>query len=95
MGYPMKTNTWRFVSYDVWGNAESGWEVNQAFTTRDAIELPEEFDETAVFAAIREAGLCDDTSKLEIENVGDWEDILYLSRTEDGYPEGEFRKVTP
>jgi hypothetical protein len=87
-----KTYKWRFISYDVWGNAEDGWEVNQAFRTNDTIELPEDFSEADVMDAIKVAGLCEDTSKLELDQNCDWEQALYLVRSTDGYPEGEFQK---
>ena len=32
--------TWRLYTYDVWGNAEEGYEVNDVYRTSDTLELP-------------------------------------------------------
>ena len=36
---PMQT--WRYYSYDVWGNAEEGWDVNDVTRTSVTFEIPE------------------------------------------------------
>ena len=36
------------ITYDVWGNARDGFEVNQAFTTGHYIEVSEETSDMAI-----------------------------------------------
>ena len=36
-----ETYEYKVISYDVWGNARDGFEVNQAFNTGETVHLPE------------------------------------------------------
>lgn len=77
---------WRYVSYDVWGNAEDGFEVNQTFTTPLRVELPDDFTRDDLLAALRDQldwSFADGAVDVH-------EDTIYLACSINGRPEGEF-----
>jgi len=88
--------TWELRTYDVWGNAEDGWDVNQAFNAgsidlrlaivRNNPETPQEF--LSAYPSdyqIRQHAFTVDGA---VETDGD--DItIYVTRKRDGYPVGE------
>jgi hypothetical protein len=88
--------TWKPASYDVWGNARDGYEVNDVYrgsevTIRCKVEInnadtPQEFlsaypSNTQIRAALN-------LRRFKLELDGD--DIsIYVNRARDGYPLGE------
>jgi hypothetical protein len=83
--------TWQVVNYDVWGNDEDGYQVNDLypgarFTVADGQD---------VLAAAIEAGELDAdwSERLEVDQNVDNETAIYLNIKENGRPAGEFRKV--
>lgn len=97
MGAYVKT-TWETASYDVWGNARDGYEVNNTFRgaevdincpiVRSNVGTPQEF--ASAYPSdkqIREALGC---PRIAIETDGDDRNI-YIKRARDGYPIGELR----
>lgn len=92
---------WERVTYDVWGNAKDGWEVNDAHRTGQTVihcavtknnaGTPQEFESaTPNDRQIRKAlGL----RSFQIETDGD-DCAIYVNRKRDDYPCGELRCVS-
>ena len=77
---------WRLISYDVWGNAKDGYEVNQAFYTNDYVELPENPSNTEIVRALKHIGWI--KAGLHVESVGiEWsgENVIYISDSRQGH----------
>lgn len=86
---------WKLYSYDVWGNAEDGYEVNDVIGPHETVELSEEDLKTdkSLHKALLREGIFKKSYKYgSFEYDGD-EDIIYIERSKDGYPEGELRRV--
>lgn len=80
--------SWKLVAYDVWGNAENGWDVNDYRYTGDEIVLPGDVSGEEAIDALAEAGLI--KGGLEVE---DWhEETITFSRRKDDKPVGEIRR---
>src|SRR5947207_1597031 len=91
------TTTWEVWTYDVWGNAKDGYDVNDRFNmhrtyiiecevTKYNIGSPQEFNAASpTDKQLREAlGL----TNIRIETDGD-DLAIYVRRERDGYPVGE------
>ena len=84
------TNTWEYISYDLWGNEEDGFEVNAAYTTGRVYEIDDDSD-TGVIRFLRDAGFMDDdVDEMDVDVDGD-EDVIYINYR--GYPALEFRRT--
>ena len=93
--------TWELRSYDVWGNARDGYEVNDSFrdgevTIRLKVEvnnagMPGEFlSATPSDSQIRRAmGL----RRFRLDTDGD-DTTIYVNRQRDGYPCGEMHCIS-
>jgi hypothetical protein len=46
------TTTYQVITYDVWGNAREGFEVNAAYTTDTYIEVSESTSDRAIIAVL-------------------------------------------
>ena len=44
----LNTTTYQVITYDVWGNAREGFEVNAAYTTNNYIEVSESTSDRAI-----------------------------------------------
>lgn len=95
---PCVRTTWAVWTYDVWGNARDGYEVNDRRCLDRACELvlpltmhnvgqPSEFGSAApTNRQLREAFGLDPRVKIDV----DGDDLaIYVSRARDGYPIGE------
>jgi hypothetical protein len=51
-----RTETWRVLSLDVWGNARDGYEVNAAYTTTRTVKLPPSATDDEVIACLKMDG---------------------------------------
>jgi hypothetical protein len=83
--------TWRFYAYDVWGNVEDGYDVNNVFRTADTVDIPVDcVTDGQLFEHLREVGFLNGKNLQAdlFETDGDNE-VIYL--TYDGKPEGELR----
>lgn len=91
--------TWRFYSYDVWGNAKDGYDVNNVFRTAETVELPVEGLETdeKLFRYLRKVGFLNkprlQARFFETDNNCDQSETIYMSYK--GRPEGELRLEKP
>jgi hypothetical protein len=79
---------WRWISYDVWGNQEDGWDVNAAYPTSVVYRLSEDASDEAILKTVWEA--CADKVKLEWSSV---EDTIFFSAKETSEPLGEIRRI--
>ena len=89
--------TWQVSSYDVWGNAEDGYEVNNVFRGGEVdIELEVKTHNPGTPHQFKSAGLTDDDIRgalemrptAQIETDGD--DVqCYVTLSRNGYPVGE------
>lgn len=84
------SDRWEFISYDLWGNDEDGYEVNQSFTTGIILDIEDSDTDIAVIKALRDAGLCDIDDDERIDIDGD-EHTLYINL--DGWPSCELRRT--
>ena len=81
---------WRFWSYDVWGNAREGFEVNDRYEI-DKVYIDDSIIENKKKLAtlIRKIyGL----KKIQLSFDGD-DRVIYIEATRDGYPIGEMELV--
>ena len=86
----MTMREWRFWSYDVWGNAREGFEVNDRFEI-DKVYIDETIiaDRKKLATLIRKVfGL----RKIQLSFDGD-DCITYIEASRDGYPIGEMELV--
>lgn len=86
-------DSWRVISYDVWGNAEDGWEVNQAFRTSFRAHFDDDADDETILAALVECGYIAagfTTDDVEFEDSGG--DSIYITAADDARPICELQK---
>ena len=89
--------TWEYATYDVWGNAREGYEVNDVYRHREPITLvlevntynqgtPQQFDSaTPTDRQLRRVfGL----GRIQLDTDGD-DLTIYVNRARDSYPIGE------
>lgn len=85
--------TWKIWTYDVWGNANDGYEVNDCYCQCREHEI-ESDDGQPTDAQVRE---CFETyfglGKTRIDIDGD-DRSVYVTRERDGYPIGEMIRNT-
>ena len=77
---------YRIYDYDVWGNAEDGYEVNRVFRTNNVVEIK---DTTSNDAIIRAA--LGDYAASDFDIDGD-DHVIYITRADDGCPVCELRR---
>ena len=73
--------TYEVWSYDVWGNAEDGYEVNDRCKI-GTVELPDKPTEKDVLEAISEYW---DISQVDISNAFDWEFSIEIVGKDDEF----------
>jgi len=83
---------YKLVSYDVWGNDEDGYEVNDAHFTGDIIELETGMTDEGIIDKLKEEGWVKETVKNdEIRIDGEEEYSLYFVYEPMEYPMFELR----
>jgi hypothetical protein len=83
---------WRIYTYDVWGNANDGYEVNDVFRTSDIVEVASNADTATILAALDAANLID-AGYSELFTIDESnEDTIYFERSNDGKPVAEIRR---
>lgn len=84
--------TYKIYTYDVWGNAEDGYEVNNMFESSFIIMLKPDCSDQEIKEALIETGFCnDEILKEKIDTDGD-DTIIYINLS-DGEPFCELREV--
>ena len=73
-------------TYDVWGNEEDGYEVNNVSYTGEDFDIPEDATDAEIVRCINGLNITVDPG------IGD-EETLYLISTIDGKPIGELRRT--
>ena len=93
---------WESTTYDVWGNARDGYEVNDVYRRRTPIEIqckvetynagmPGEFQGAHPSDSQIRHALC--LRRFKLETDGD-DLTIYVNRARDGYPLGELTCVS-
>lgn len=85
-------STYRYYSYDVWGNAENGYDVNDVFRTSETVEIPDGLTDEQLYAHLQSTGFAKqgDASLFSTDDGGAGDgSIIYLEY--EGKPEGELR----
>ena len=86
----MTKQFYRVFSYDVWGNEEDGWEVNDVWKTWHTVELSPECTDDEVIEELIACGYADpELKKSGIETDGD--DQYITVELPNGYPFCELR----
>ena len=83
---------YEYISYDVWGNESDGYEVNQAFTTGQYVELDTDLTDAEILVSLIRQDFIPDTICFDAVNIdGEQEYSLYFEYG--GKPEFELRAV--
>lgn len=93
---------WQYATYDVWGNAKDGYEVNNVYRRSEPVVLilevktynagtPGEFDSTT--PTDRQIRRVFGLGRIQIDTDGD-DMTIYVNRRRDGYPIGELSCVS-
>lgn len=92
---------WEIVTYDVWGNDEDGYEVNNAFNSgmvdlrlkvkRNNPDTAHEF--LSAYPSDTQIRQALDCPRVQIETTGD-DTVIYVNRARDGYPLGDLRCIS-
>jgi len=83
---PDAPRTWKIITYDVWGNEEDGYEVNQAFYSGAEIELPPEPSDEHVRSALVQAGYLRKGIQLRTLDFDGDDGLIQIKRKRDGRP---------
>jgi hypothetical protein len=81
---------YEWINYDVWGNAEDGFEVNDKHRSGVELAIPDEATDVQILAALREAGVFNNkatTKTVDIDGEGDG--VFYFEDAKNGKPLGE------
>lgn len=71
-------DNWEYVSYDLWGNPEDGYEVNDKFATGQIYEIEDWETDYGVIRFLQLAGFVGtDTDEMDIDVDGD-ENTIYV-----------------
>jgi len=83
---------YKLITYEVWGNDEDGYEVNNAHFTGDILELELELSHEATIEKLKEEGWIPEKVKSEDVRIdGEGEYSLYFMYEPTGYPMFELR----
>lgn len=82
-------HVYRLYAYDVWGNSEDGFNVNDTFRTTETVELSLSDDENQILKALVAGDVIEAREDFEIDASN--EETIFLTSTVDGMPVGELR----
>lgn len=78
---------WRLINYfDVWGNKEDGYEVNNQCTEFDDLMMDEESTDEEIIQFLQTTGFFTDSASLETVTIEDMGDLIEFSDKETGMP---------
>ena len=84
-------SNWELISYDVWGNIDSGYEVNDIYNTGRVVEIINDEDDNQVLDALKALDVVHaDVTVDELELDGD-EEVIYVNDAGSSYPMCELR----
>lgn len=81
------TKTFRLYNYDLWGNSEDGFEVNDVTSTGLLYEIPAE----ATSAEVLRIVFGEDATGYEVNNNYSCEETIYIDDADDFAPYCELR----
>lgn len=92
------TTTWEIATYDVWGNARDGYDVNDVYRQGSVTLVltvekfnegtPQEFESAS--PTDRQLRRVFGLGRIQLDTDGD-DLAIYVNRARDGYPIGELR----
>jgi hypothetical protein len=85
-------HTYRLISFDVWGNENDGWDVNDAHYTGINIELDEDCTDKDIVKALKKCGYLKKTLKTKSVRFDGDDYCIYFSDARNSKPEGELRR---
>jgi hypothetical protein len=80
--------TYNFITYDVWGNEDDGWDINDAYTTAVQMEIDDDTTDDDILECIS-----DTPWRIEIDHAMCSEYFIYIKMADSDRPVGEFRLV--
>ena len=81
------TNTWSLIDYfDVWGNKEDGWEVNNLSVEFEDLYIADDVTDEDLIDYLKDIGYL--AKELEVSEIEIWDsgDMIELSKADDGMP---------
>lgn len=90
-GYYGFGSEWEVRSYDVWGNAEDGWEVNDSFRVGTVSFADNASDET-IISVLKNAGILSEKASVKNIDIDGDDDFITLNDSRDGMPLLELAK---
>lgn len=79
---------YRWITYDVWGNDQDGWDVNAAYPTSVVYRISEHATDETILKTVWE----DNADKVELEWSSE-EDTIFFTIKETSEPLGEIRRI--
>jgi hypothetical protein len=86
----MATRNWRLYTYDLWGNEEDGYEVNDVYRTPEILRFDAECTDAELLAYLESDAGPLNPGECEIDATSD-EDRIYIIAASDGHPVCELR----
>lgn len=84
----------RLVTYDVWGNTQDGFWVNQVFPTETVVDFPKGTDDEKLIGILKEKGILTEKANNEKIAIDGEEDlVLFFTDSEKGMPLFELRNI--
>lgn len=92
---------WEVITYDVWGNARDGYDVNNTFKV-DVVDLRlkietnnpgTDYEFISAYPSDYQIRQALDCPRIQIETDGD-DMTIYVNRERDSYPLGELRCIS-
>jgi hypothetical protein len=89
----MPTTIYRVYTYDVWGNADNGYDVNDVYRSGETVEIPDDTSSRDIPGILHAAGILSDEGLETVEVDDAYMDAttIYLCRKDDGMPVCELR----
>jgi len=82
-----QNNMWTLVDYfDVWGNEEDGWEVNNLSTEFDDLYIDPESTDEEIVAFLKDIGYFNRDVQVSDLEIWDDGDIIEFFKADDGMP---------
>lgn len=91
-----RVNHYKLIDYfDVWGNAEDGWEVNNLTTVEDDIVITEDATDEEIIDLLERIGyLTEEANRNEAVYLDSQDDmIIEIIAEEDDYPIGRLEMI--
>ncbi len=91
----VREEEWRVYTYDVLGNDEDGYEVNNVYPGR-VVKLPAKVNLEQIIDILKDAGYLNSHASTEdVYDDSNSEDVIYLSEISNACPILELRRISP